>query len=508
MRQSVREDQGIAQQIAECERHAEAEKWRVVDVYRDNFTSATKERGPGTAWARMLADIDAGRIDTVLVVAVDRLMRRLVDVLEVHPPRRNVRVVVVRGGIDTSDPSGMGGFILGLFVLVADQEIRRKEARAIPYRAARHEAGHPSPGLVPFGYTWVPALQRDERGTRYAVVPAEAEILRFMSAELLGGASLGGIVRELNERGMTTREGVAWTTTTARRALISPFPAALLPAPMPEGERYSAAKLDMTKCTPGAWDAILTADEVLAARHKLLDPSRRNHDGHTRAKWLLAGVGRCGKCKGPLRSCMTKTTATSVRGYRCTAGCFQRPAAPIEAYIGEAVVGVLSAPGVLQHEPDDEHDIGKLRGRQRVLRGEREEAEALYRDDEISATTLRVKTGRIDAALAEIDAALAAALAVDPVAEIVTSGDVRGMWEGMTTERRRAVLGALVHHVEVLPVGKGRRIVTVEQTEGTVVMGWKRAQRRVAFDRARTVTETTPRVPFGAEDEISAALNA
>jgi len=82
------------------------------------------------------------------------------------------------------------------------------------------------------------------------------------------------------------------------------------------------------------------------------------------------------------------------------------------------------------------------------------------------------------------------------------------MWESMTTARRRAVLGALVHHVEVLPVGKGRRVVTVEQTEGTVVMGWKRAQRRVRLDRERSVASVVPQVPVGAHDEIAAALNA
>ncbi len=519
VRQSVREDQGIAQQIAECKRRAGAEQWQVVDVYNDNKISATKERGPGTDWARMLADIDAGRVDVVLAVTAARLLRRVVDVIKITKPERDVRIVTLRDGIDTAN---MGGrLMLMILVMFAEEEIAEKEARAIPYRAGRREAGHPSPGLVPFGYSWVPALHRDERGTRYVVAPDEAAALRFMSRELLGGASLGGIVAALNagearnehgaplgESSRTTREGKPWITTTVRRLLISPYPAALLPPAVPEGEHYNAARIDWSKCTPGAWEPIVSADAVLAARHKLLNASRLSHDGKTRAKWLLAGVGRCGKCKGPLRSCKTKTTAQSVRGYRCTAGCFQRPADPIEAYVAEAVVGVLSAPGVLQHLPDEGADVAPLSARRSALVATRGEWFERAKAGTLAPHEWDALAAQHDAEIREIDAHLAEALTADPLAEIVTSNDVQSMWDGMTTARRRAVLGALVHRVEVLPVGKGRRVVTVEQTEGTVVMGWKRAEQRVRFDRERSVASVTPRVPADAHDEIAAALNA
>jgi len=52
----------------------------------------------------------------------------------------------------------------------------------------------------------------------------------------------------------------------------------------------------------------------------------------------------------------------------------------------------------------------------------------------------------------------------------VTSGDVRGMWESISVARRRAILGALVHHVHLGRVGKGVRVLTVEAAEGTVTM--------------------------------------
>jgi CHASE2 domain-containing sensor protein len=107
-----------------------------------------------------------------------------------------------------------------------------------------------------------------------------------------------------------------------------------------------------------------------------------------------------------------------------------------------------------------------------------------------------------------VDAALAAALQADPLAEIVTSDDVRGMWERMTTARRRAVLGALVHRVEIGQVGKGRRILSAEAAEGTVSMVWRRAEHRVSLSRARSLVSLTPRVPDDAREVIAAALVA
>ncbi len=102
----------------------------------------------------------------------------------------------------------------------------------------------------------------------------------------------------------------------------------------------------------------------------------------------------------------------------------------------------------------------------------------------------------------------ALALQADPLAEIVTSDDVRGMWESITTARRRAILGALVHHVEIGRVGKGVRVLTVEAAEATVTMGWRRADHRVSLTRARSLVSITPRVPDDARDIIAAALSA
>ena len=502
VRQSVREDQGISQQIAECKRRAKGEGWRVVDIYNDNATSATKERGEGTDWARMLADIDAGKLDVIVSVTAARLLRRMVDVYELTKPKRDVRIVTLRDGIDTSTLGGR--MMLTMLVLFAEAEIEEKEARAIPYRAARREAGHPAPGLVPYGYRWVPKLERDDKGTRYAVVPEEAESIRYMSRELLGGAKLGEIVRSLNDDGKRTRKGARWSASTVRRLMISPFQAGMLPPPMPEGKPYSAEAFTWSECVPGAWEPILSEDAVIVARGILLDDSRRTHDGDTKAKHLLSGVGRCGKCHGSIRATQTKTT-NPVRGYRCTVGHFQRPASIIEGYIADAVINVLSAPGLLKWVDDDGHDIDALRAAREALKARRAEAEGLYRTGKLSGSTFSLMVDEIDAEAERIDHDLAEAIRVNPLAEFVSVDDVRGLWEGLSVGRQRAILSALVTSVDLLPVGKGVRVQTVKEAEGTIVLNWRRAEHRVSWDTGETTH--IGKVPTEAQAAISAALN-
>ncbi|MDQ1124875.1 recombinase family protein [Microbacterium trichothecenolyticum] len=528
-RQSVQEDQGITQQLEAMRKRAIAEDWIVAGEYVDNFTSATKARGDGTDWARMLADADAGKIDTIVAVKSARLLRRVEDALEVTAPRRDVRVVTF-DGIDTA--GHWGKVILLIMTSIAEAEIEEKEARALPFRAARREAGHPTPGLVPYGYNWVSNKDRDDRGTRYQVVPHEAHALLYMSRELRAGAKLGEIAKALNDGtahdedgdslseqtrltrpilnrdGTVKRPGAKWTSTTVRRILLSPFPAALLPPPMPDGMPYRADRFTLSECTPGAWDAILTEDAVAAARGRLLDSSRRTHDGNTRAKWLLSGLGECGRCGGALRKCQTKTTATSVRGYRCTTGCFQRPAALIEEYVENAAVEVLSAPGLLAWVDDRRHDIGALRARRDAIDADEKEWFARVQAGTLRPEQWDVLSTKWAEERTQLDGDIAEAVSVDPTAAFVGAEDVRGLWERMSTARRRAVLGALLLGVQVHPVGKGRRLTSIEAVEGTVTIMWRRAERRVKIDAERTVSSVRGRVPDDARDAVGRALDS
>lgn len=488
VRQSVREDDGIEQQKAECTAGMERRDWTLQDVYVDNDVSASKDRGEGTAWARMLADIDAGRVDCIVVVAVDRLMRRLSDVLEVRPPRRDVRVVVVRGGIDTADASGMGAFILSLFVLVAEQEIHTKTRRAIPYRQARNAHGHPSPGKVPYGYRWVTKLHRGADGRRYEVVPHEAAAVRFVFAEVIAGSPLGMVARELNhgtardpetgttlhESTRTTRKGTPWIPSTVRRLALSPMYASLLPPIVPGAGNYRAEAVDLDGCTPGVWEPIVNEDKVRAARALLIDPARRKQQGTSR-RWLLSGLAVCDVCGERVRSARTKE---KYQGYRCPAGHFQRSGAILDLYVEQVVIDRLSAPDAASLiQPAPGVDLDALRAQEGALRGRRAALLDLAASGTFDAAEVRERVAPIDAELAQVSAVIGAALAVDPFASVIASDDVRAAWDALTLARKRRIISELVV-LSIRRVGKGVRVTTLEYAAASASIVWNRPGRR------------------------------
>lgn len=224
-RQSVEEPQCILQQLEDCRAEAERRGWTIIDTYPDDDVSGTKVHGEKTQWARMLDDFDAGKFEAVLANDVDRLTRSLTDVLELRPPKRDVRVPTVRNGIDTHEDDTN----LTLLVVLAEREIKLKTLRAARYARERRAKGHPPAGRTAYGYRWVRAADRDEAGTRFRINAGEAAIVKHIYSEFLAGAHLAQITRDLNTDGPRTREGSHWRTPTLRRILINPHYAALLP---------------------------------------------------------------------------------------------------------------------------------------------------------------------------------------------------------------------------------------------------------------------------------------
>jgi site-specific DNA recombinase len=65
---------GVARQEADCRHLAERRGWDVVEVYIDNDLSAYSGKAR-PAYQRLLADIEAGRVEAVVAWHPDRLHR-------------------------------------------------------------------------------------------------------------------------------------------------------------------------------------------------------------------------------------------------------------------------------------------------------------------------------------------------------------------------------------------------------------------------------------------------
>lgn len=169
------------------------------DDYNDGgFTGGNMDR-PGLR--RLMADIEAGKIDTVVVYKVDRLSRSLLDfarMMEVFD-RHNVSFVSVTQQFNTA--TSMGRLILNVLLSFAQFEREMISERTRDKMAAARRKGKYVGGMPVLGY--------DVVSSKLAVNEAEVGRVQEMFDLYLQQRSLLAVVKQLNDRGCRTK---CWTT--------------------------------------------------------------------------------------------------------------------------------------------------------------------------------------------------------------------------------------------------------------------------------------------------------
>lgn len=184
--------------------------WVVLDtVYADDGYSGGDLRRP--ALQRLLEDVEAGRVDRIIVYRVDRLSRSLFDFVGLNERlvARGVGLVSTREGIfgDSAD----GRFHLGLTLLLAQRE-RELAGERTADRARAAKARGLCVGAVPFGSR----LAAD--GLSLEDDPDEQAAIRCMLTLRRAGKGARAIATELGRRGYPSR-GESWHATTVARVL-------------------------------------------------------------------------------------------------------------------------------------------------------------------------------------------------------------------------------------------------------------------------------------------------
>ena len=175
------------------------EGWLVLPDYYDDggFSGGNTER---PALQRLLADVESGKVDAIIVYKVDRLARniadfaRLVELLDRH----NVAFISVTQHFNTGD--SMGRLTLNILMTFAQFEREVIGERIRDKIALSKKKGKFTGGRVPTGYTL--------KEHRLLVHPKEASGIQMLFKEYATTGSLAEACRRTNRAGYRTKRNV------------------------------------------------------------------------------------------------------------------------------------------------------------------------------------------------------------------------------------------------------------------------------------------------------------
>ena len=301
------------------------------DRYDDGgFTGGNLDR---PALKRLLADVQAGRIDAVVIYKVDRLSRSLLDFARLMETFEAHRVSFVSVTQQFNSATSMGRLVLNVLLSFAQFEREIISERTRDKIAATRRKGKWAGGAPLLGY------DVDPRGAKLLVNEEEAERVRAIFALYLEHQALLAVVQELSRRGWTTKR---WVNKAGRQRGGRPFDRTnlyrLLTNVVYLGKvRYKDEVHD------GEQRALVDSATWQGVQ-KLLEGHGRTGGGPARGTqgFLLQGLLRCAPCACAMTPSHSRRGSRRYRYYVCTRAqkrgwdqCASKsiPAGQIEAFV-------------------------------------------------------------------------------------------------------------------------------------------------------------------------------
>ncbi len=182
-----------------CEAYIRSQKsegWKLVETGYDDggYSGGTMER---PALKRLLADIEQGRVQTVVVYKVDRLTRSLSDFAKIVDVLDSQQVSFVSVTQQFNTTTSMGRLTLNMLLSFAQFEREVTGERIRDKIAASKRKGLWMGGLVPIGY--------EPNGRTLEVVESEAETVRTIFRLYLNLGTVRKLTHELKRLGLRSK---------------------------------------------------------------------------------------------------------------------------------------------------------------------------------------------------------------------------------------------------------------------------------------------------------------
>lgn len=425
------EGAGVTRQEQDGRALIAARAGTVENVYQENDTGAFKrklivtlpdgrreKRVDRPTYRQALGDLYHGRIDGLAVYDLDRFVRDprdLEDAIDVVEDTGRP-IAAVTGSIDLSTDHGITS--ARMLVAVANKASRDTSRRVKRLHVALAEAGKPSGGRRPYGYT----------ADRMGIVPAEAEVLRELARRRRAGEGWVPLIRDLNARGVPAASGGPWSLSSIRSAVLKPHVAGI-------------RTLHGREVADGTWPPILDRDtweqlRALGGEHR--PPTRR---------YLLSGLARCALCRHGLGGRIVK----GIPIYRCSnpdCGRITRRVPGLDEYVTGVVLRLLAEVDLSAPAAPDPSIADELAGLQR----RRAAVVAAFADvDGDDPADLRRSLDRLDDQIGQLRSRVTTGQRERLLAGV--RGVTADQWETLPLDTRRAVIASLV----TIAVGRSAR---------------------------------------------------
>lgn len=294
-----------------CEAYVASQRnegWILLPEHYDDggFTGANMER---PALQRLITDVEAGRVDMVLIYKLDRLSRSLLDFAKLIEFFEQHGVSFTSITQNFSSNTAMGR--LTMHVLLSFAAFERD---IIAERVRDKIAGAKRKGMFTGG---TPVLGYDiHPETRKLVINAEeAKIIRFIFKRYAETGSGLTIAKELNAKGVTTK---SWTTKDGKTRSGRPWNGPGIYRIL-SNKIYLGLTVHKDMVYPGEHEAIVSQALWDRAHGMLSHDGRTKQRGKGKVQSLLKGLIRCGHCDSSMYGSYTKKSGKVYQYYTCVA---------------------------------------------------------------------------------------------------------------------------------------------------------------------------------------------
>ncbi len=288
----AKEGDSLEEQESELRKFCEYRHFQIHKVFVERGKSGGNTNRP--EYQKLVKDIEAKKINAVVVKKLDRLSRSLMDFeqLMIKLQAQDVGFISLRENFDTT--MAMGKAMLRVALVFAQLEREQTAERIKDVFAWRAEQGLYNGGTRPFGY--------DSVSSELIPHKQEKKVIQFMFETFIRTKSTTIVANECNSMGFRNRNGALWDKRQIHKILNHPV--------------YLGKIRWNSQIFPGIHQPLVS--ESVFNQAQSIFAERKTHRESKTVLGLLKGVLFCAECDHPMTPNYTKKRNGNIyRYYRC-----------------------------------------------------------------------------------------------------------------------------------------------------------------------------------------------